>query len=85
MVEDRHLAGRRIDGIFCVPESMLDGNQPVRDISGTLTVLIDGGFSEDSALQWLIDELDALGCSPLQALRYGRRAEVRRLAQALAL
>lgn len=84
LVEDRQLAAKRIDGVLCVPESMLDGAEPVRDIAGTLTVLIDGGFSEDGALEWLLDESETLGCSPIDALRAGRKSEVRRLAQSLA-
>jgi excisionase family DNA binding protein len=55
----------------------------VPTLKGTLTVLRDGGFGDDAALAWLLAEEDELGMSPLDALRAGQRAHVRRLAQAL--
>ena len=51
-------------------------------LHGTVTVLSDGGFSDSEALEWLISHSEELGTTPLAALREGRRAPVRRAAQA---
>ena len=85
LVEDRVLAGSRRDGVFKIPRALLPNGEPVRDLPGTLTLLYDGGFTEDGALEWLMDRHDALGMSPAEALVGGRKTEVRRLAQALAI
>ena len=47
-------------------------------------MLADAGFTDDEAIDWLLDEEDSLGTTPIEALRAGRKAEVRRVAQALA-
>lgn len=52
-------------------------------LRGTLTLLRDAGFTDDEAVEWLVESCDELGCPPLQALREGRRAPVRRVAQEL--
>lgn len=85
LVEDRALLGRKIDGIFMVPAEFLTDDEPLPHLAGTATLLIDGGFSEDSALEWLMSPDDQLGVTPAQALRAGRKSEVRRIAQALAV
>jgi hypothetical protein len=54
------------------------------ELHGTANVLSDAGFSDAEALDWLLDEEDSLGTTPIAALRAGRKAEVRRVAQALA-
>jgi len=42
LLRDRRLlAVQRPSGQFCVPAAFLDGNQPVRGLHGTLTVLFD--------------------------------------------
>ena len=67
-----------------IPLVLVEPELLSKDLPGTITLLIDGGFSEDGALDWLLDEHDALGMSPVDALRLGKKTEVRRLAQALA-
>ncbi|QGQ19134.1 DNA-binding protein [Cellulomonas sp. JZ18] len=52
-------------------------------LQGTLTVLADSGFTDDEAVVWLFTPDDALGTTPVAALRAGRKTEVRRIAQAL--
>lgn len=66
----------------CIVEGE-DGPEVVPTLKGTLTLLHDAGFDDDSALEWLMSEAEELGSSPLEALRSGQRAHVRRLAQAL--
>lgn len=85
LVEDRALLGRKDGGVFRIPEIFLDGAAPVADLKGTALVLIDGGFTAEGALEWLLEFHDALGASPIEAIRHGRKTEVRRLAQSLAL
>ena len=84
-VQERQLAGSRKTGVFLIPELLLDPERLMKDLPGTITVLIDGGFSDDDALDWLLGQHDVLGVSPVEALRLGKKAEVRRLAQALAV
>jgi excisionase family DNA binding protein len=50
-------------------------------VHGTALVLADGGFSDDEIVEWLLAPHDELDGTPLDALRAGQRAHVRRLAQ----
>ena len=47
-------------------------------------MLGDSGFNDDEAMHWLLSPEDSLGTSPIEALRAGRKAEVRRVAQSSA-
>jgi hypothetical protein len=85
LVEDRALLGTKIDGVFKIPEAFLEGSEPLKDLRGTVVVLLDGGFTDESATRWFLDVNEALAASPIDALRSGRKSEVRRLAQTLAL
>lgn len=84
LIEDRHLAAKRIDGVIKVPALFLRDGEPLPELRGTLVVLSDAGFDDDEAVDWMIEEEESLGTSPIEALRSGRKAEVRRVAQALA-
>ena len=77
------LAVRR-DGALRVPEDFLGDEGPVRELRGTVVVLRDAGYTDDEAMTWLLEERDELGTAPIAALRAGRKAEVRRIAQSLA-
>lgn len=85
LVEDRHLLAVRRDGVLSVPEDFLSGNEPLRELRGTVILLGDGGFEDPEAVAWLLSPDDSLGVAPIDALRAGRKAEVRRVAQALAI
>lgn len=85
LVEDRALLGRKIDGVFVIPAELLNDDEPLPHLAGTATLLIDGGFSEEGALDWLLTLDEQLGATPADALRSGRKSEVRRIAQALAV
>ncbi len=85
LLEDRHLVAVRQDGVLRVPEVFLGDGEPLRELRGTLILLGDGGFDDDSAVDWLLEDEPSLGTAPIDALRAGRKAEVRRVAQALAL
>ncbi|GAA4173428.1 Rv2175c family DNA-binding protein [Gryllotalpicola koreensis] len=84
LIEDRQLLGRRRDGVLSVPADFLSGSEPLSELRGTLMVLGDAGFTDDEAIDWLLSEDETLGAAPIDALRSGRKTEVRRVAQALA-
>lgn len=84
LIDDHHLLAARVDGVLKVPAEFLRDGAPVPELHGTAIVLADAGFTDAEALEWLIGEDDSLGTSPIAALRAGRKAEVRRVAQALA-
>ena len=84
LIEERNLLARRIEGVVRVPELFLGEGEPLRELRGTILLLLDDGFTEVEAMDWLLEEEDSLGTSPILALRDGRKREVRRVAQALA-
>jgi hypothetical protein len=85
LLRDRKLlAVQRPDGALGVPCAFLDGNQIVKGLHGTLTVLFDCGFDEPDALQWLFTADDSLPGTPIEAMIQRRCTEVNRRAQALA-
>lgn len=83
LIEDRALLASRVDGVWKVPADFISGNEPLSELRGTLVVLGDSGFSDEEAMHWLLEVEDSIGMSPIAALRAGRKAEVRRVAQAL--
>lgn len=85
LVEEHALLGRKIDGIFVIPAALLERGEPLTGVAGTATVLLDGGWGLDETLDWLLAHHDELGVTPIEALRGGRKTEVRRIAQLLAL
>lgn len=84
LIDDHSLAAKRVDGILCVPESFLEGTEARPELRGTIIVLSDQGFKGDELVEWLTSYEDSLKSSPIDALIAGRKAEVRRIAQALA-
>ena len=83
LIEDRALLAKKIDGVWKVPELFIQNGVPLGELRGTLVVLADSGFSDEEAMDWLLSAEDSLGVPPIEALRNGRKAEVRRVAQAL--
>jgi excisionase family DNA binding protein len=85
LLRDRRLlAVQRPDGKLCVPAAFLDGDQVIRGLHGTLTLLFDCGFDDADALRWLFTADESLPGTPIQAICENRRTEVNRRAQALA-
>ena len=85
LLRDRKLLGvQRPDGSFGVPAAFLDGDQVVRGLHGTLTLLDDCGFSDVEAMRWLFTADDSLPGRPIEAIAAHRCSEVNRRAQALA-
>lgn len=84
LIEERHLIALRVDGVVKVPADFIEGSAPLSDLRGTVVLLADNGFSDDEAVDWLLSREESLDTTPVEALRAGRKAEVRRVAQALA-
>lgn len=85
LLKDRHLvAVRRGDGrVLCVPAAFLDGDQILKGLPGTLTLLFDNRFTEEESVRWLFTPDESLPGTPVQALAEHRGTEVRRRAHAL--
>lgn len=83
LLEDKHLLAAKVDGVLRVPEVFIREGAPLPELRGTIILLTDRGYSDEEAIHWLLTEESALGASPIEALRAGRKAEVRRIAQAL--
>ncbi|NUL44853.1 DNA-binding protein [Cellulosimicrobium funkei] len=67
-----------------VPALFLMEDGPLEPLKGTISVLRDARFSDDEAIRWLYTADESLPGRPIDALREGRKTEIRRRAQALA-
>jgi excisionase family DNA binding protein len=67
-----------------IPADFLQDGAVLRHLPGLLTVLRDGGFTEQEAFDWLFRDDASLPGTPVDALRGDRHTEVTRRAQALA-
>ena len=85
LIEDHHLISIKRDGVQYVPAELIVDNEPLPNLHGTIVVLLDAGFDIQGAVEWLYTVNDVLGQTPIAALVAGKKAEIRRLAQALAL
>ena len=83
LIEDYALLASRVDGVLKVPADFIKDGEPLGELRGTVIVLHDAGFSDEEAMRWLLEEDESLAAAPIDALRAGRKAEVRRVAQAL--
>lgn len=84
--ERQLLAVRREgDGVLQMPEAFLidgdSGVEPIPTLRGTIIVLADSGMNDEKIMTWLLAENEELGEPPIDALRAGKRASVRRVAQ----
>jgi excisionase family DNA binding protein len=68
-----------------IPADFVQNGEILKHLPGLLTVLRDGGFSDEEAFDWLFRADDSLPGTPVEALRGDRHTEVTRRAQALAL
>lgn len=78
LVASRRLGSPRVPSVFFIDDA------PIPSLRGTAIVLKDAGFSDDEVIDWLLAHEDQIGVAPIEALRAGRKAEVRRVAQTLA-
>lgn len=84
LIDDRALVGSKRTGVFAVPALFVVDGAPLSSLRGTVIVLQDAGFSDDELIDWLLSEEESIGLAPIEALRRGRKSEVRRVAQTLA-
>lgn len=84
LLDEHHLIGSRRDGPVRVPAVFIVDGHPLSSLRGTVIVLQDAGFTDDEAIDWLLEPEDSIGAAPIEALLAGRKSEVRRVAQTLA-
>ncbi|MFT4157773.1 MAG: Rv2175c family DNA-binding protein [Microbacterium sp.] len=84
LIDDHYLVGSKRSGFFAVPALFIVDGHPLPSLRGTIIALQDAGFSDDEVIDWLLDEEETLGRSPIQALLAGHKSEVRRIARTLA-
>ncbi len=84
LVNEHKLLALRTDQGLVIPAEALDGELPVKHLSGVLTLLHDAGYSPEESYTWLTTPDDSLPGTPLQALHENRATEIKRRAQALA-
>lgn len=84
MLDEHQLVATRRHGAPTVPSVFLVEGSPLSALRGTIIVLQDAGFSDDEVIDWLLAPEESIGLSPIDALRAGRKSEVRRVAQTLA-
>ncbi|MFB9165650.1 MULTISPECIES: Rv2175c family DNA-binding protein [Arthrobacter] len=85
LVKDGSLLAARVGerNIRAVPAAFLTDDHILESLRGTITVLHDAGFEDEEAIEWLFTEDQSLPGRPIDALREGRKTEIRRRAAAL--
>lgn len=96
-LRERHLLGVRRNGAVVVPQAFFDDSgQVVKNLSGLLVVLNDGGYRETEIVRWLFTPDSSLtitrdgssaphpNARPIDALHSHQAREVVRRAQAMA-
>lgn len=86
LIDENALVAVRIGErkIRCIPAEFLVDGHVLENLKGTITVLSDAGYDDEEMLRWLFTSDDSLPGRPVDALRAGRKGEIRRRAQALA-
>jgi hypothetical protein len=84
LVRDGHILSIRRDGGHVVPAAFFDGNEVVKGLPGTITLMRDGGYSDADILRWLFADDETLPATPIASLCAGRHREVKRRAQLMA-
>ncbi len=85
LIEEHTLIAVKREGVLRIPAELIIQGEPLHSLRGTVLVLLDSGFSLQGAIDWLYSVDDSLKTTPIAALISGRKAEVRRIAQSLAL
>lgn len=85
LIEEHHLIAVKRSGELCIPAEIIIDGEPLHSLRGTISVLLDSGFNLEGAINWLYTVEPSLKGTPMQSLLAGRKSEVRRLAQSLAL
>lgn len=85
MIKERHLLDVRLgaESIRYVPAAFFTEAGVLKSLRGTIIVLEDAGFEQAEIIRWLFTEDASLPGRPIDALHAGRKAEIRRRAQAM--
>ncbi|NJC22073.1 hypothetical protein BJ994_001149 [Arthrobacter pigmenti] len=86
LLNERALVAVRVTdrGIRSVPAEFIVDGHVLESLKGTIAVLGDSGFTDEEIIRWLYTEDDSLPGRPIDALKEGRKTEIRRRAQSLA-
>lgn len=86
LVSERSLVSVRVGErkIRSVPAEFLADGEVLDSLRGTVVVLADSGYGDEDIIRWLYTEDESLPGRPIDALREGRKTEIRRRAQAAA-
>ena len=86
LLDERALAALRVGErrIRSIPAAFIQDGHVVESLKGTIVVLADAGYSDEELISWLFTADDSLRGRPIDALREGRKTEIRRRAQSLA-
>lgn len=86
LISDRSLVSVRVGErkIRSVPADFLIDGAVLDSLRGTVVVLADSGYGDEDIIRWLYTEDESLPGRPIDALREGRKTEIRRRAQAAA-
>jgi hypothetical protein len=82
LIRERQLLAVRVQGVLRVPAEFIQDGLVVKGLPATITLLKDGGFSDEEILDWLYTAEESLPGTPIDALRENRGREVHRRAQA---
>ena len=85
LIEEHALIAVKREGVIQIPAEIIINGEALPSLKGTVLVLLDSGFSLGGAIDWLYTDNDALKSTPMASLISGRKTEVRRIAQSLAL
>ncbi len=86
LISERSLVSVRVGErkIRSVPAEFLADGEVLDSLKGTVVVLADSGYGDEDIIRWLYTEDESLPGRPIDALRAGRKTEIRRRAQAAA-
>lgn len=85
LIRDRALFAIRIDREPRIPADFIGDGEPIAGLRGTLIMLFDAGLTDDEVMRWMLSEDETLGVAPVDALREGRKTQVRHSVQLLAI
>ena len=84
LLRERKLIAVPGSGNSRIPADFLQDGAILKHLPGLITVLRDGGFSDEEVFDWLFRADESLPGTPVEGLRSDRHTEVTRRAQALA-
>lgn len=83
LIAEQYLVGSSRNGKFAVPSVFIVDGAPLPSLRGTVIVLTDAGFTDDEVIDWLLNDDEELGRTPIAALLDGHKSAVRRVARSL--